>query len=68
MMKNSGACMVGGRGNPYSAPRGAAALRGKVGDSVLAGPLYDSFICQPFLLSVPLSAGGMFMNISTDMI
>lgn len=46
----------------------AATLRGKVGDGVLAGPPCDSFICQPFLLSVPLSAAGMFMNISTDMI
>lgn len=46
----------------------AAILRGKLGDSVLAGPPYDSFICHTVLLSIPLSASGMFMNISADMI
>lgn len=53
------------RGNPYSAPCGSGHLEGKLRDSVLAGPLYDSFICHIFLLSIPLSARGMFMNIST---
>lgn len=52
-------------GNPYSAPCGSSHLEGILGDSVLAGPLYDSFICHIFLLSIPLSASGMFMNIST---
>lgn len=51
-------------GNPYSAPCGSSHLEGKLGDSVLAGLLYDSFICHIFLLSIPLSASGMFMNIS----
>jgi len=52
-------------GNPYSAPCGSSHLEGKLRDNVLAGLLYDSFICHIFLLSIPLSAGGMFMNIST---
>lgn len=52
-------------GNPYSAPCGSSHLEGKLGDSVLAGLLYDSFICHIILLSIPLSASGMFMNIST---
>lgn len=52
-------------GNPYSAPCGSSHLEGKLRDSVLAGLLYDSFICHIFLLSIPLSASGMFMNIST---
>lgn len=52
-------------GNPYSAPCGSCHLEGKLRDSVLVGPLWDSFICHIFLLSIPLSASGMFMNIST---
>lgn len=44
----------------------ATILRGKLRDSVLAGLLYDSFICHTFLLSIPLSGRGMFMNISTE--
>lgn len=55
---------VGGWGACWKQP----SLRGKLRDSVLAGPPYDSFIRHTFLLSVPLSARGMFMNVSLRMI